>query len=156
MYRKLFVLFAAVWVIATLPLLGGSAQENTCVVPANYDEATQENNTNILRIFAFLGDDGLYDAAPDTISLHFAMLQSTRQYYEDQAATLPICAQELNTAYIRALTTMQDVLAYNWALLAHPDRAAYFISRANSAKTDLNEAWGHVSDILVAVDFVVE
>ncbi len=156
MYRKLFVVFVAVLSLAAIPLLGGSAQESACTIPANYDEATQENNTNILRIFAFLGNDGLYDAAPDTISLHFTMLQSTRQYYEDQAAVLPACAQEFNTTYIRALTSMQDVLAYNWALLANPDRAAYFISRANSAKDDLNTAWGEVSDILLASDFAVE
>jgi len=141
-----------------LPLVGSFAQEEetACTVTANYDEAMQENNTNALRLFAYLGDDGLFDGEPDTISLYFAMLQSSRQYYEVQAHELPDCAQELNTAYIRALTSMQDVLAYNWAILANPDRATYFIGRANNAKELLNEAWGAYSDIQQSTEFVIE
>lgn len=154
--RVLLVFTAALIAAAVLPLVGGRAQESACAIPANYDEATQENNTNVLRLFAFLGDDGLFDADPDTISLHFAMLRSIRQYHEAQAASLPDCAQDFNTSYIRALTAMQDVLAYNWALLANPDRAAYFVSRANSAKDDLNEAWAQLSEAQQTTDFVVE
>lgn len=157
--RMMMILVLAGFAVALLPLVNSYAQSEedaACVIPANYDEATQENNTNILRIFAFLGTDGLYDGNPDTISLHFAMLQSIRQYYEDQAAALPDCAAALNTAYIAAVTSMQDVLAYNWAILGQPERGRYFVQQANSAKEDLNEAWSEVSNLLRATRFVTE
>lgn len=127
--------------------VGQAQDDDTCVLPENYNEAAGENITSMIRMFAFLGDDGIWDSNPDNLNLYFTMLVSTRQYYEDARATLPACAQDLNDAYIRTTSAMSDVLAYNWALQANPDNSAIFEVRANAAKDDLNAEWSALSDL---------
>lgn len=128
------------------------AQDEPCIIPENYNEAAGENQVNMLRLFTFVGNDGVWDTNPDSISLYYSMLQSVRQYYERQHDILPNCAHDLNFAYIRTTTAMQDVLALNWAIQANPDDTT-LITRANRAKTYLNNAWADLSAIQRATTF---
>lgn len=135
---------------------GQSDTPAACTVSENYDEAVTENNTNLLRLFAFLGNDGVYDGDPDNISLYYTMLQSIRRYYEDVHSELPDCAQPLNTAQIRAITAMQDVLGLNLGAMAEPERATFYLTRANQAKEHLNEVWGELSGLTESSAITVE
>ena len=151
MYKRyvLSLIVSCFAVLAVFPFIS-TAQDDTCVVSAAYDEANEENLTNILRLFAFLGDDGVWDGEPETVGLYYAMMQSIREYYED--ATVPTCAEDLNTAMIRTTTAMQDVLAHNWAMQAYPDNQRY-VSRANQAFADLNDEWSALSQTSSARPF---
>lgn len=117
-----------------------------CHLDDNYREANQENLTAFLRIFAFLGNDGVWDAYPETIGLYYRLLASMRTFYDDADADLPFCAHPINDQYIAVIIHMNDVLAYNWAIQAYPDESIY-ISRANEAKQELNTAWQQLSDL---------
>ncbi|MEL6406622.1 MAG: hypothetical protein AAFR81_19790 [Chloroflexota bacterium] len=154
--KRVGVLFLSAFIVlAGMPILMSIAQDDTCVLPENYNEAAGENISSMIRVFAFLGDDGLWDGEPDNINLYFSALVSTRQYYEDARDTLPTCAQDLNDAYIRTTTAMSDVLAYNWAIQANPQNANFFVARADAAKDDLNAAWASLSDLDQASSFSI-
>ncbi|MEO1288395.1 MAG: hypothetical protein AAFV93_11555 [Chloroflexota bacterium] len=147
MKRLASLLVLIVVAIAIVPSFLGQTQDSNCQIPENYSEAAGENVTSQIRVFAFLGNDGIWDSDADTISLTFAQMVSIREYYEDARETLPDCAQALNTAYLRVTTAMTDVLAYNWALQANENRRNYFIAQTNEAKEKLNEEWATLSDL---------
>jgi TRAP-type C4-dicarboxylate transport system permease large subunit len=103
-----WLLSALLIVIAMVGL--GPAQAQDCTVSEFYDEALDEHAYTILGLNMRLsmGDVTLTNA--NMLAVNYKMLISMRAYHADARATLPSCAQAVNTAAIDAISAAQDAI----------------------------------------------
>jgi hypothetical protein len=140
------VLLLSLLLLPGLPQTGQAQTDDTCTLPELYDETSRENNLSLIRLFGMLGNDGVLDREQENAALYFEQMRSMRTYYERQSETLPDCLQAINTAYIRTLSAAQDVLTYNIAMRAWPQRADGYRHDASDARADLNTEFSIISD----------
>jgi len=132
-----------------------AAQETRCSVTSNYQEAAQENTRTLIKMLALTHTEPSPLDNPEIAAVYYAMLASTRHYHEEQRATLPACAHQLNNVLIETITATQDVIALMLIQDATPETTRN-TQRLDQAKTFLSTKWSDLSTVSDATPFVTE
>lgn len=83
----------------------------TCTVPDVYLEALGEHQDTLLGYSIALNTGGGVLANLDTAAVNYQLLIAMRRYHQDARATLPACAQAVNTATLDSIAAAQDAFA---------------------------------------------
>lgn len=131
-------------------------EDEPCGISFAYQEAIDENRHSLTRITLMAATGGNSPLTePDTIRLFYRQMLSMRQYHEEMRERLPECAQDINDAYIGAITAAQDILAFGLAHFAIPEDTLRNQAYVVDAQEYLQEQWARVNAASQATELVV-